>query len=78
VRPKGQFWDSEGKVVYGATGRLDYELEVGAVVGRGSGMGESVGVGEAEDAIFGVVLVNDWSGEFSFSVSVSSLGWIKC
>jgi len=64
VRPKGQFRDQEGKVVFGPTRKLDYELEVAAFVGNDSKMGESVGIEEADEYIFGVVLVNDWSGEF--------------
>jgi len=64
VRPKGQFRDEE-KVVYGATRKLDYELEVAAVVGKASVLGEPVGIEDADTYIFGCVLVNDWSGEFS-------------
>jgi fumarylacetoacetase len=45
----------------GATGRLDYELEVGLVVGVATELGERVAIEEAEDHIFGLCLVNDWS-----------------
>ncbi|MCV2446095.1 fumarylacetoacetase [Paracoccus sp. DMF] len=41
--------------------RLDLELELGAVVGADSRMGERVGVEQAESMIFGYVLLNDWS-----------------
>jgi fumarylacetoacetase len=64
VRPKGQFRYEE-KVVYGATRKLDYELEVAAVVGKASVLGEPVWIEDADTYIFGCVLVNDWSGEFS-------------
>lgn len=37
---------------------LDFELEVGVVLGRG---GSSLPEGEARDAIFGYTIVNDWS-----------------
>jgi fumarylacetoacetase len=43
------------------TARLDYELELGIVIGRASTMGESVSMANAEDHIFGVTLFNDWS-----------------
>ena len=46
---------------FGPSRMLDYELEVGAFVGPGNRLGETIGIGEAEDHLFGVVLVNDWS-----------------
>ena len=56
--------------MFGATRRLDYELEVGAVIREGrktrEGSGEGVSLSEADEWIFGVCLVNDWSGEFVF------------
>lgn len=41
--------------------RFDIELEIGAVVGLPSTMGQPVGVAEADAMIFGYVLLNDWS-----------------
>ncbi len=41
--------------------RFDFELEMGAVVGTSSEMGQPVSVAEAEKMIFGYVLLNDWS-----------------
>jgi fumarylacetoacetase len=46
---------------FGPSQRLDYELEVGAFVGRANALGEPVGMEQAEDALFGLVLLNDWS-----------------
>lgn len=63
VRPKGQFRDEEGKVAFGPTKRLDYELEVAAVIGKSSVLGEPIKIRDADDYIFGCVLLNDWSGE---------------
>jgi len=40
---------------------LDYELELGLVVGTGNALGEAVPLAEAEDHLFGVCLLNDWS-----------------
>ena len=51
--------------MYGPTQRLDYELEVAAVIGKASVLGEPVKIEEADEYIFGLVLLNDWSGEFS-------------
>jgi fumarylacetoacetase len=63
VRPRGQYRDLEGNVVFGPTRRLDYELEVAAVIGKPSNLEEPVRINDADDHIFGLVLVNDWSGE---------------
>lgn len=59
-RPRGQL-RAEGGPVFGPSRRLDFELEIGAVVGTPSEMGRSVSVAEARAMIFGVVLLNDWS-----------------
>jgi len=61
-RPNGQRKPSGAAVpVFGPSRRLDFELEIGAVVGRGNGMGQPVSVAEADAMIFGYVLLNDWS-----------------
>ncbi len=41
--------------------RLDYELEIGAFIGRGSPMGERIPIGDASAHVFGLCLLNDWS-----------------
>ncbi len=41
--------------------RLDYELELGLLVGQSNALGEPVPIDEAEDHLFGAVLLNDWS-----------------
>lgn len=41
--------------------RLDYELEVGALVGTGNEQGRPIAIGDAERHLFGLVLLNDWS-----------------
>ena len=65
VRPKGQFRDTTGDVVYGASEQLDYELELACIVGKPSKWGTSVPIKDAEEHIFGLVLLNDWSGKSS-------------
>lgn len=59
-RPMGQLKGENGPE-WAACRRLDLELELGAVVGRDSTMGERVSVADAEEMIFGYVLLNDWS-----------------
>lgn len=61
-RPKGQTKpvDSD-KPIFGASKQLDFELEMAFIVNKNTEMGESISTAEAEDAIFGMVLFNDWS-----------------
>jgi len=62
IRPMGQLKPHGADAPFwGACRRLDFELEMGAVVGLPSAMGERLSVAEAERAIFGYVLLNDWS-----------------
>ncbi len=60
-RPKGQTKPNEGAPVYGATKRLDFELEMAFVIGKNSDLGTSISTEEADSYIFGMVLFNDWS-----------------
>jgi fumarylacetoacetase len=61
-RPAGQTRpDGADAPVVGPTRRLDYELEVGAFIGPGNPPGTTIPLEEAEDHVFGVCLVNDWS-----------------
>ncbi|MFP5333392.1 MAG: fumarylacetoacetate hydrolase family protein [Acidimicrobiia bacterium] len=59
-RPLGQTRRPDG-VMFGPSAMLDFELEVGYVLGGRSEFGEPVPIDQAEDHLFGVVLVNDWS-----------------
>jgi fumarylacetoacetase len=64
-RPRGQILlnpAAEPKVpTFTMSKRLDIELELGFFVCKESNMGHPIDVNEAEDSIFGAVLVNDWS-----------------
>jgi fumarylacetoacetase len=46
---------------FGPSQRLDYELEIGIFMGTGNALGDAIPVGEAEQAVFGLCLLNDWS-----------------
>jgi fumarylacetoacetase len=62
VRPTGQRKaPGDAAPVFGPSVRLDIEAELGFVVGGATLIGTRVGVDEAEDHLFGVVLLNDWS-----------------
>lgn len=61
-RPLGQTKAPDADMPsFGATKRLDIELEMGAIVGTGSTLGQPISVDEADQMIFGYVLLNDWS-----------------
>lgn len=63
VRPYGQYYGaSAAEILFGPCQAFDFELEVACVIGKPSKLGERISVTEADDYIFGVVLVNDWSG----------------
>jgi fumarylacetoacetase len=59
-RPRGQSKSADA-VVFGPSGSLDYELEVGFFIGPGNEQGEPADLAHAEEHLFGVCLVNDWS-----------------
>ncbi len=61
MRPHGQLKPEDGPPQFGPCRLLDYELEFGAFVGRGNPMGSRIGIAEASDRLFGVVILNDWS-----------------
>jgi fumarylacetoacetase len=62
VRPFGQAMPSaEACPTFGPTGALDYEVELGFVIGGGNRIGEPIPIGQAHRHLFGVCLVNDWS-----------------
>ncbi len=62
IRPKGQTKPADlDSPIFGSSKQLDFELEMGFIVNKHTEMGESISTSEAEDAIFGMVLFNDWS-----------------
>lgn len=61
-RPKGQIKPADAeKPLFGPCRQLDFELEMGFIINKNTNLGESISTEEAEDAIFGMVLFNDWS-----------------
>ena len=89
LRPSGQARDGNADPKFSVTKALDYELEVGVFVSSGNELGHPIPIAKAEEYIFGICLVNDWSardmqaweyqplGPFlakSFATSVSS--WV--
>ncbi len=60
-RPSGQTRDGNADPKFGPTKALDYELEVGFFVSGGNRLGEPIPIKAAEEDIFGICLLNDWS-----------------
>lgn len=61
-RPRGQIKPPNvANPLFSETKRLDYEVEVGVVIGKSNVMGSPVPIRQTEDYIFGFVLLNDWS-----------------
>jgi fumarylacetoacetase len=62
ARPCGQSLPGGATApVFGPSRRLDYELEIGIFVGPGNALGARVPLAAAEEHIFGLCLLNDWS-----------------
>jgi fumarylacetoacetase len=63
TRPNGQLQPDETKPpVFGPCRLLDFELEIGAFVGgAGNALGQPLSIAQAEEMLFGLVVLNDWS-----------------
>ncbi len=74
-RPVGQRKgpnDAEPSV--GPSRSMDYECEVGVFVGQGNALGDSIPLSDAEQHMFGLCLVNDWSARDVQSWEYQPLG----
>jgi fumarylacetoacetase len=61
-RPMGQILPAgEDTPVFGSSRLVDFELEMAFITTDANIMGENIPVSEAEDYIFGMVMLNDWS-----------------
>jgi fumarylacetoacetase len=75
TRPNGQMLPNGAKdPTFGPTQMLDYEAEVGFFVGRGNDLGKPVPIDQAEERLFGICLVNDWSARDIQSWEYQPLG----
>jgi fumarylacetoacetase len=74
-RPRGQIKDASSDApVYAPTRALDYEMELGCFVGSPNALGETVPIARAEEHLFGICLVNDWSARDVQSWEYQPLG----
>jgi len=61
-RPLGQTRDEGAKAPsFGPSKRLDYEMEMGIFIAGGNELGEPIPIQDAEQHVFGMCIVNDWS-----------------
>lgn len=61
-RPMGQTKaDADPTPQFGPSRSLDFELEMGFFVGPGNALGQPIPIDRADEHIFGMVIVNDWS-----------------
>lgn len=61
IRPRGQVKGKDSPPEFTPTRQLDFELEMGFVIGRGNDLGQPISIEDACEHIFGMVLLNDWS-----------------
>lgn len=73
-RPFGQRVVAGEGPVLGPSARLDYELELGIFIGVGNEQGKRIPVDKAEEHVFGLCLLNDWSARDIQSWESAPLG----
>jgi fumarylacetoacetase len=74
-RPRGQLAGAAGEApAFAPTRLLDYELEMGAFIGKANPLSDAVPIDEAREHLFGLCLVNDWSARDIQSWEYQPLG----
>jgi fumarylacetoacetase len=76
VRPIGQSRPAHGDEApsFGPSKRLDFELEMGMFVGPGNAQGTRISIDQADEHIFGICILNDWSARDIQAWEVQPLG----
>ncbi|GAB3656957.1 fumarylacetoacetase [Glycomyces tarimensis] len=74
VRPYGHRRGETGEIVFGPTGALDIEAEVGFIVGSESEIGRPVSADAFDEFVFGAVLLNDWTARDFAELETDALG----
>jgi len=80
-RPWGYIHDPKAKVspgeappiIHAPSRLMDYEVEFSAVIGRPLPLGKGLSAVDADEHIFGFVLLNDWSGEFVGALTIRAV-----
>jgi fumarylacetoacetase len=75
TRPSGQALPTGASTpTFGPSQMLDYEAEIGFFVGQGNELGDPIAIEDAEEHLFGICLVNDWSARDIQSWEYQPLG----
>lgn len=78
TRPLGQYVEDntvdQKDIIFGPCKALDYELEIGAFIGRPVSPNQGLNAKDADDHIFGLILVNDWSARDVQALEMNPLG----
>jgi len=78
TRPLGQFIEDytvpDKKIIFGPSRGLDYEMEIAAVIGRPVEQGSILKAKDADEHIFGLILLNDWSARDIQGLEMNPLG----
>ncbi|THV27966.1 fumarylacetoacetate hydrolase family protein [Glycomyces paridis] len=74
VRPAGHRRGEDGRPVFGPTGALDIEAEVGFLIGGETEIGRPVSPDAFEEHVFGAVLLNDWTARDFAELETDGLG----
>ncbi|OLN95420.1 Fumarylacetoacetase 4 [Colletotrichum chlorophyti] len=73
TRPYGQYVDGD-KIGFGPSKAVDYELEMACIIGKPTQRGDRISVSDADEHIFGLVLLNDWSSRDIQAFEMNPLG----
>jgi fumarylacetoacetase len=78
-RPTGHYYDKSSPtnpkpVVFGPSKAMDYELEIGVVIGKPVPLHQRLNAKDADEHVFGLVLLNDWSARDIQSCEMVPLG----
>ncbi|KAL4724765.1 hypothetical protein ACLX1H_008211 [Fusarium chlamydosporum] len=78
-RPYGQFRNpgasnGESEIIYGPSQKVDYEVELAAIIGKPLGMKQRLNAKDAEEHVFGFAILNDWSARDIQGFEMSPLG----
>jgi fumarylacetoacetase len=72
--PQGQRKGANGAIEFGFTQKLDFEIELGCIIGTPTAYGSTVSTHDAPKHIFGFVMINDWSARDIQSWEYKPLG----
>ena len=77
-RPLGQVCPPGGSPAFGPCRMLDYEMELGAFIGPGNRRGERIAMSDADNHVFGMVLLNDWSARDVQALGSAAAPPVQC